>query len=94
MSFAEDKPQLLEKAKEWTGKQPCVIFPNNGEGWGMNSLMVSLHEDYTGYTNLITQLKRDWQPNLTAEHSFVISLNRTDLTIKPFSFRYLLTDKQ
>jgi len=69
-----------------------VIFANNGEGCGMNSIMVSIHEDYTSYTNLITQLKRDWQPNLTGEQSFVISLNRSDLMIKQFSFRYLVAN--
>ena len=90
LSFSEDRPELFEKAKEWVEKQPCVIFANNGEGCGMNSIMVSIHEDYTGFTNLITQLKRDWQPNLVSEQSFVISLNRSDLMIKKFSFRYLL----
>jgi len=90
LSFAEDRPELFEKAREWTKKQQAVIFANNGEGCGMNSIMVSIHEDYTSYTNLITQLKRDWQPNLTGEQSFVISLNRSDLMIKQFSFRHLL----
>jgi DNA-binding Lrp family transcriptional regulator len=92
LSFAEDRPELFEKAREWTKKQQAVIFANNGEGCGMNSIMVSIHEDYTSYTNLITQLKRDWQPNLTGEQSFVISLNRSDLGIKQFSFRYLLAN--
>jgi len=90
LSFAEDRPELFEKAREWTKKHQAVIFASNGEGCGMNSIMVSIHEDYTSYTNLITQLKRDWQPNLTGEQSFVISLNRSDLMIKQFSFRDLL----
>lgn len=92
LSFAEDRPELFEKAREWTKKKQAVIFANNGEGCGMNSIMVSIHEDYTSYTNLITQLKRDWQPNLTGEQSFVISLNRSDLKTKQFSFRYLLAN--
>ena len=92
LSFAEDKPELFEKAREWTEKQPSVIFATNGEGCGSNSIMVSIHEDYTGYTNLITQLKRDWQPNLTSEQSFVVSLKRADQMIKHFSFRYLFAD--
>lgn len=93
LSFAEDRPDLFAKAREWTKKQPCVVFANNGEGCGMNSIMVSLHKNYTGYTNLITQLKRDWQPNLTSEQSFVISLNRPDLNVKHFSFRPLLENE-
>lgn len=93
LSFAEDKPELFVKAREWTKKQPSVIFANNGEGCGMNSIMISLHKNYTDYTNLITQLKRDWQPNLTGEQSFVISLNRQDLMIKDYSFRSLLKNE-
>jgi len=92
LSFAEDRSELFEKAREWTKKQQDVIFAGNGEGCGMNSMMVSIHKDYTSYTNLITQLKRDWQPNLTGEQSFVISLNRPDLMIKHFSFRQLLAN--
>jgi DNA-binding Lrp family transcriptional regulator len=89
MSFAEDKPELFNKAREWIMKQSCVIFANNGEGLGMNSVMVSLHKGYASYSRLLTQLRRDWQPNLTSEQSFVISLDRPELTIKHFSFRDL-----
>lgn len=90
MSFAEDKPELFDKAREWIMKQSSVIFANNGEGLGMNSVMVSLHKGYASYSRLLTQLRRDWQPNLTGEQSFVISLDRLDLVIKHFSLRYLL----
>jgi DNA-binding Lrp family transcriptional regulator len=93
MSFAEDKPELFDKAREWIKKQPSVIFANNGEGPGMNSMMLSLHKDYAGYTRLVTDLRRDWQPNLTNVQSFLISLGRSDLAIRDFSFRHLLTDK-
>jgi DNA-binding Lrp family transcriptional regulator len=93
LSFAEGTPDLFTKAREWTKKQACIVFANNGEGCRMNSIMVSLHKNYTGYTNLITQLKRDWQPNLTGEQSFVISLNRPDLNVKHFSFRPLLENE-
>jgi DNA-binding Lrp family transcriptional regulator len=92
MSFAEDKPELFDKAREWAKKRPCVIFANNGEGPGMNSVMISIHKNYSGYTRLVTELRRDWQPNLTNLQSFVISLDRTDLGIRDFSFRNLLAD--
>ncbi len=93
MSFAEDKPELFEKAREWIKKQPSVIYANNGEGFGMQSIMVSLHREYASYSRLLTQLRRDWQPNLTGEQSFLISLDRTDLTIKHFSLRHLLAEE-
>jgi DNA-binding Lrp family transcriptional regulator len=89
MSFAEDRPELFDKARQWTRNQPSVIFAVNGEGLGMNSVMVSLHKDYASFTRLITQLRRDWQPNLKQEQSFMVSMDRADLFIKHFSFRYL-----
>ncbi|MCJ7631252.1 Lrp/AsnC family transcriptional regulator [Candidatus Bathyarchaeota archaeon] len=93
MSFAEDRPELFNKAREWIKKQPSVIFANNGEGPAMNSMMLSVHKNYTDYTHLITELKRDWTPNLTNLQSFIIGLDRSDLAIRDFSFRHLLTDK-
>jgi Lrp/AsnC family transcriptional regulator len=93
MSFAENKPELFDKAREWIKKQPSVIFANNGEGPGMNSMMLSIHRNYSSYTCLISELRRDWQPNLTKLQSFIMSLERTDLVIRDFSFRHLLTDR-
>ena len=93
MSFAEDKPELFDKAREWIKKQPSVIFANNGLGPGMNSMMLSLHKDYADYANLIAELKRDWQPNLVNQQSFIVVLGRSDLAIRDFSFRHLLKDK-
>jgi DNA-binding Lrp family transcriptional regulator len=89
LSFAEDRPELFDKAREWTKNKSCVIFAVNGEGMGMNSIMVSAHMNYASYSKLITALRRDWQPNLKNVESFMISLARPDLVIKPFSFRHL-----
>ena len=93
MSFAESAPELFDKAREWIKKQPSVIFANNGVGPGMNSIMLSLHKNYADYTNLIAELKRDWQPNLANLQSFIVVLDRSDLTIRDFSFRHLLKDE-
>jgi DNA-binding Lrp family transcriptional regulator len=89
LSFAEDRPELFDKAREWVRSRPCIIYVTNGEGMGMNSLMVSVHMDYASYSKLITELRRDWQPNLKDIQTFMISLARPDLLIKPLSFRYL-----
>jgi DNA-binding Lrp family transcriptional regulator len=93
MSFTEDRPELFSKAREWVKSQPSVIFANNGIGEGMNSVMISLHKEYSSYSRLLAQLKQDWQPNLVKEQSFVISLDKSDLTIKPLSLRNLLLNE-
>lgn len=93
MFFSEGRPELFDKAREWIKKQPSVIFANNGEGPRLNSMMLSLHKNYADYSDLITELKRDWQPNLTNLQSFLIDLDRSDLTIRDFSFRHLITGR-
>jgi DNA-binding Lrp family transcriptional regulator len=89
LSFNETTPELLEKAQEWSKKQPNIIFAGDGEGISMSSILISLHRNYASFSKLITNLRQDWQPNLKDVQSFILSLNRPDLTIKPFSFRYL-----
>jgi DNA-binding Lrp family transcriptional regulator len=89
LSFAEDRPELFDKAREWTKKRPCIVYAANGEGMEMNSIMISLHMNYASYSKLVTELRRDWQPNLKGIQTFMISLARPELCIKPFSFRYL-----
>lgn len=87
------KPQLMEEAKKWTSKQSSVVFASDGEGIGMNSVMVSLHKDYGSYTRLINQLRRDWDPSLKDVASFKISIKRPELLVKPFTFKYLEKDE-
>jgi len=93
LSFAEDSPELFDKAREWTKARPSVIFAANGEGLSMNSIMVSVHKNYASYSKLITELRRDWQPNLKNAETFIISLARPELWVKSFSFRYLEGNK-
>jgi DNA-binding Lrp family transcriptional regulator len=89
LSWAESRPELFNKARDWTKARPCLIFAANGEGLAMNTVMVSVHKDYASYSKLITDLRRDWQPSLKSTETFIISLARPELLIKDFSFRYL-----
>lgn len=93
LSFSQDKPDLFEKARDWTKKQPSIIYASNGEGFGMNSVMVSVHKNYSSYSKLISKLRRDWQPNLKDSRSFIISMTRPELLIKPLSFKYPMTEE-
>jgi len=90
LSFEQPpKPELLERAREWTKKQTSIVFAADGTGISMNSVMVSVHKDYASYSKLLTKLREDWQPNLKDAQSFIICVNRPELLIKQFSFRYL-----
>lgn len=89
LAFTETKPENIEKAREWTKKQPTILFAGDGEGLGMNSIIVSVHKNYSSFSRLITKLRQDWQPNLKDVQSFLLSIKRPELMIKDFSFRYL-----
>jgi len=83
------KPEVLEKAREWTDKQPSIIFAADGTGISMSSVMLSVHRDYASYSRLLTKLKEDWQPDLKDAQSFIVCVNRPELLVKQFSFCYL-----
>ncbi len=89
LAFTEAKPESLEKAREWAKKQPNIVFAADGEGLSMNSILISVHKNYASFSKLITTLRQDWQPKLKDAQSFILSMNRPDLIVKPFSFRYL-----
>ena len=89
LSFSEGSPDLFKKAREWTSHKSSVIYATNGEGLGMNSIMVSVHPNYASYAQLMNELRQDWQPNLRNAETFFVSLAHPEILIKPFSFRYL-----
>jgi DNA-binding Lrp family transcriptional regulator len=89
LAFTEAKPELLAKAREWGRKQPNILFASDGEGLGMNSIIVSVHRNYASFSRLITNMRQDWQANLKDVQSFILSVNRQELMVKSFSFKYL-----
>ena len=93
LSFSDSSPELFDRAREWIKSQPCVLYAVNGEGLAKDSCMISAHKDYGSYSKLITELRRDWRPNLKDAESFFISLGRPELVVKPFSFHYLEKNK-
>jgi hypothetical protein len=56
----------------------------------MNSVMVSAHKDYAGFSEMLTGLRRDWHESLKDVESFRICVDRPEYLIKRFSFRHLL----
>ena len=69
-------------------KYPNVIFSAKGEGLGMRSVVVSVHENYTSYADFIAQLRQEWANVIVDTQSFLVSLKEEQMT-KTFSFRYL-----
>ncbi len=78
---------LEEKAEKWMRKYPNIIFVARAEGMGKNGVMISLHRDYTDYSNFITEHLRYWKDDLEGYDSMLISLEGR--IVKPFSLKYL-----
>jgi DNA-binding Lrp family transcriptional regulator len=65
--------ERMEKAQRFLSKRPNVIFASSGRGLGMERMMVSLHKDYSDYSEFIRQARTEWDGMVKLE-SFVISL--------------------
>ena len=78
-----------QKARKWVENQPTILFWADGEGAGIGSIMVSVQKNYADFSKLMSQFRSDWQSSLKSIQNFYVSLNRKELLIRPFSFRYL-----
>lgn len=84
----EEAEELLQKGRQSMTKHPNVIFSSKGEGLGMRSVVVSVHENYTSYSDFITQLRQEWANAIVDTQSFLVSLKEEQMA-KTFSFKYL-----
>jgi len=80
--------ELSQKAHKWIEQNKHVIFAGTGEGIrGKNCVVVSLHRDFTDYTNFISEFRQQWEKNILDVESFIVTLKGT--MPKQFSFRRL-----
>ncbi len=80
----------IKKAKEWTNKRHEIVLASEGEGMGMNRVIASLHKDYTGFLDFLSDFRKEWSDVLKEMSSFAVSLKTEEpFMVKPFSFKYL-----
>jgi len=79
--------ERIEKAKRFLSQHPNVIFASSGHGLRKGRVVITLHKDYTEYSEFMRQAKSEWAGLVNLE-SFIISLE-TDAAPFPFSFRNL-----
>ena len=87
----EDTEKMLHRAKEWTAKRPNVVMASDGEGLGKDTVIVSVHRNYSEYANFMRSFAVDWADYVGDFQSFIVSL-RDRLAIKPFDLKYLADD--
>ena len=77
-----------EQAHKWVGHSNKVIFAAGGEGLhGKNCMMVSVHRDFTEYTDFVSDLRGQWTLKIKEMESFLVSLKAK--VPKQFSLRNL-----
>jgi DNA-binding Lrp family transcriptional regulator len=77
-----------ENTNKWIESNPKIVFSASGDGVnGKNSIMVSIHKDFTDYSKFMSELRSKWSENIRNIDGFLVPL-RGDIP-KHFSFKYL-----
>jgi len=79
--------ELEEKAVEWMRKYPNIIFAARGEGMGKNGVMISLHKNYTDFSNFVAEQLQYWGDDVQEYDTMLVSLK--GIIVKPLSLKYL-----
>jgi len=78
---SEEMNKLIES-------NPKIVFSASGDGVnGKNSIMVSIHRDFTDYSKFMSELRSKWSENIRDINGFLVPL-RGDIQ-KHFSLKYL-----
>jgi len=84
---SREKKELTEKARKVTMSKPNIVLAAACEGMGMNGMVVSLHKNYSDYSNFIRELRNEGGNDLESSSTFLVALS--GLVVKPFSLKYL-----
>jgi DNA-binding Lrp family transcriptional regulator len=75
-----------ERSHKWVGNNSKIIFAAGGEGLhGKNCMMISVHRDFTDYTDFVSEMRAQWASKIKEMENFLVSLKAK--MPKPFSFR-------
>jgi DNA-binding Lrp family transcriptional regulator len=87
----KDIEAKIDLAKKWTMKHPNVFFAADGEGLGKDTIMISVHKNYSMYADFMREFSIDFADFLGDIQSFIVSL-KTGILFKPFDLTYLADD--
>jgi DNA-binding Lrp family transcriptional regulator len=74
----------VKKAKDFLAKHPNIIFFSTGRGSKSDKVAISVHKDYSDYSNFIHEIRSNWMEQITIADSFLIALG-SDNVLKPIS---------
>jgi DNA-binding Lrp family transcriptional regulator len=84
----QEREEALKNMKEWYLKQPNVILVADGRGMGWDAICISLHENFTDYTEFIRAQDSELADFIIENQTFHADL-KPGLVIKPFHLKYL-----
>ncbi len=67
--------------------KPSVIFAARAEGMGKNGVMISMHKDYTDFSDFIADFMMDWGDDVQEYGTLLTALKGT--IVKPLSLKHL-----
>ena len=77
----------LQKAAEFVGEHPNVIFGGAGNGLGFDRIGISVHKNYSEFAEYIRELGKNWT-TLMETDTFLINLNGKDI-VRQISYKPL-----
>ena len=77
----------VKKAIKVTMAKPNIIFASRAEGMGKNAVIISLHKNYTDFSNFLSDLRLEGEDDLRDYDTLLISLEEE--AVKPLSLKYL-----
>ena len=84
---SKSSKELAEKAKKWIMSKPNIIFAAAAQGMGKNGIMISLHRDYTDFSNFLVEVMAEDESVMEDYDTMLISLKGR--IAKPLSLKYL-----
>jgi DNA-binding Lrp family transcriptional regulator len=84
----KEKEDAVKKLKAWYDNQPNVILVVDGRGMGWDALCVSLHEDFSDFTNFIRAHDSELSDWVVESQTFHSDLKNA-MVLKPFHLKYL-----
>lgn len=91
-TYAKMRPEFfsqetLEEARRDAQKFPDAICVTEGEGLGMNLLIVSFNKSFTEYSKRVSRMRRHWKDFILSIESFIVPIGERE--IKRFSLAHL-----
>ena len=84
---SKSSKELAEKAQKWIMSKPNIIFAAAAQGMGKNGIMISLHRDYTDFSNFLVEVMAEDESVMEDYDTMLVSLKGR--IVKPLSLKYL-----